>query len=134
MISAAPLRSVLTWKKSARLRLPCCSMQSVPSRQTSSYFIGCGETLTSVFAGGAPVTAPLASVGQTSCDMKTFQRWPDFELGSAFLSEPYQTASARPGPPAWIHGMMFTASPVLGCASLICTGADHFVHPLAALD
>src|SRR5438128_7731333 len=65
--------------------------------------------------------------------MKTFHAWPFWELGSTFLSEPYQTASARPGPPALIQGNTFTASPVVVDPSLTCTGAVHFVHPLAAL-
>src|SRR5947208_11526458 len=65
--------------------------------------------------------------------MKTFHAWPLCELGSTFLSWPYQTASARPGPPALIHGNTFTASPVVVEASLTCTGVVQLVHPLAAL-
>src|SRR5438046_4794765 len=65
--------------------------------------------------------------------MKTFHFWPALVLGSMFLSEPYQTASALPGPPALIHGKTFTASPVAVDASLTCTGVVQLGHPLAAL-
>src|SRR5437762_7615626 len=95
--------------------------------------MGCGVTLTKVFVGAAPVTPPAVLVGNTTWDMKTFQAWPFCELGSTFLSWPYQTASARPGPPALIHGNTFTASPVVVDASLTCTGVVQLVHPLAAL-
>src|SRR5437762_8285473 len=49
-----------------------------------------------------------------------------------FLAEPYQTASARPGPPALIHGKTFTASPVALDASLTRTGDVQLVQPEAA--
>src|SRR5207245_2033474 len=65
--------------------------------------------------------------------MKTFQLWPDWLLGSTFMFEPYQTASARPGPPALIHGKTLTASPVIVDASLTRTGLLQLVQPLAAL-
>src|SRR5439155_201985 len=65
--------------------------------------------------------------------MKTFHAWPLCELGSTFLSWPYQTASARPGPPALIQGNTFTASPVEVEPSLTCTGVVQLSHPLAAL-
>ena len=65
--------------------------------------------------------------------MKTFHDWLLWLLGSTFLSEPYQTASARPGPPALIHGNTFTASPVVVEASLTCTGVLQLVQPVAAL-
>src|SRR5437870_416561 len=65
--------------------------------------------------------------------MKTFHFWPDWMLGSTLLSDPYQTASARPGPPALIHGKTLTASPVPVDPSLTCTGGVQFDHPLAAL-
>src|SRR5437868_11729997 len=65
--------------------------------------------------------------------MKTFQLWPALVLGSTFLSEPYQTASARPAPPALIQGKTLTASPVPVDASLTCTGGVQLDHPLAAL-
>src|SRR6184192_666339 len=65
--------------------------------------------------------------------MKTFHFWPDWLLGSTLLSDPYQTASARPGPPALIHGKTLTASPVPVDASLTCTGGVQVDHPLAAL-
>src|SRR5439155_11323161 len=65
--------------------------------------------------------------------MKTFQLWPDWLLGSTFLSDPYQTASARPGPPALIQGNTLTASPVPVDASLTCRGGVQLDHPLAAL-
>src|SRR5437762_4384937 len=65
--------------------------------------------------------------------MKTFQLWPDWLLGSTFLSDPYQTASARPGPPALIQGKTLTASPVPVEPSLTCTGGVQLDHPLAAL-
>src|SRR5438128_6972460 len=64
--------------------------------------------------------------------MKTFHAWPFWELGSTFLFEPYQTASARPGPPALIQGNTFTASPVPVDPSLTCTGRVQFVQPDAA--
>src|SRR4029077_8669636 len=101
---AAPLRSIVRAKKSARLRLPWLVAQSDPSRQTSSSCIGCGVPFTSVFVGAAPVTPPVLLVGKTSCDMNTFQAWPEWLLGSTDWSEPYQTASAPPGPPALFHG------------------------------
>src|SRR3954451_6144792 len=121
-------------------------MQPVPCRQTSSYFIGCGLTRTSFTLGAAPVIAPPAPVGKTTCDMNTFHFWPDFELGSATLSLPYQTAAARPAPPrsrrararpappACSHGKMFTASPVAVEPSLTWKGGVHVRQPLAALD
>src|SRR5205814_2826542 len=65
--------------------------------------------------------------------MKTFQLWPDWLLGSTFLSEPYQTASARRGPPALIQGKTLTASPIPVEPSLTCTGGVQLDHPLAAL-
>src|SRR5207302_1195741 len=64
--------------------------------------------------------------------MKTFQACLFWLLGSTFLSEPYHTASARPGPPALIHGKTLTASPVVVDASLTWTGVVQFLHPLAA--
>lgn len=48
------------------------------------------------------------------------------------MFEPYQTASARPGPPACTHGKTFTASPVSVDPSLTWTGLVHFRQPLAA--
>src|SRR2546430_4319131 len=65
--------------------------------------------------------------------MKTFHDWLLWLLGSTFLSDPYQTASALPGPPALIHGNTLTASPLVVDASLTCTGLVHFVQPVAAL-
>src|SRR6266480_7579127 len=65
--------------------------------------------------------------------MKTFHFWPDWLLGSTLLSDPYQTASARPGPPALIQGKPLTASPVPVDASLTCTGGVHVDQPLEAL-
>src|SRR2546428_1807124 len=64
--------------------------------------------------------------------MNTFQAWLFWLLGSTFLSEPYQTASALPGPPALIHGKTFTASPVGVRPSLTLTGVVH-VDQLGAL-
>src|SRR5438477_9844801 len=95
--------------------------------------MGWGVTLTSCLAGAAPVIAPVESVGKTTWDMKTFQTWLLWLLGSTCLSEPYQTASARPGPPALIHGKTLVASPVTVDPSLTWTGAVHTVQPLAAL-
>src|ERR1700730_6719215 len=40
--------------------------------------------------------------------MNTSHFWPPWALGLTALSEPYQTTSARPGPPALIHGKMLT--------------------------
>src|SRR2546421_8200473 len=65
--------------------------------------------------------------------MKTFHFWPDWLLGSTLLSDPYQTAAARPGPPALIHGKTLTASPVPVDPSLTCTGGVQAFHSLAAL-
>src|SRR5438105_13656864 len=65
--------------------------------------------------------------------MKTFHFWPDWLLGSTLLSDPYQTASARPGPPALIQGKTLTASPVPVDASLTCTGGVQLDHQLPAL-
>src|SRR6266567_4425476 len=95
--------------------------------------MGCGVTLTSCRLGEPPMMAPVESVGKTTCDMKTFQAWLLWLLGSTCKLDPYQTASARPGPPALIHGKTLVASPVVVEASLTCTGAVHLVHPLAAL-
>src|SRR5207249_2426513 len=53
-------------------------------------------------------------------------------LGSTPLSDPYHTASARPGPPALIHGNTLTASPVAVDPSLTWTGAVQSVQPVAA--
>ena len=61
--------------------------------------------------------------------MKTFHDWLLWLLGSTLLSEPYQTASARPGPPALIHGKTFTASPVEVMPSLTRTGVLQLLHP-----
>ena len=77
---------------------------------------------------------PAAFVGNTTCDMKTFQDWFLWLLGSTCLSDPYQTASARPGPPALSHGKTLVASPVAVEPSLTWTGAVQVVHPLAALE
>src|SRR6266581_7247082 len=109
-------------KKSARLRLPCCVMQSDPARQMSLKCIGCGVTFTSAFEGAAPVIAPVLDTGKTTCDMNTFHAWPIWLLGSTCLSEPYQTASARPGPPALIQGNTLTPS-------LTWTFGVHVVQP-----
>src|SRR5438876_1367757 len=65
--------------------------------------------------------------------MKTFHGWFLWLPGSTVLSEPYQTAAARPGPPALIHGKTSTASPVVVEPSLTCTGVLQLVQPLAAL-
>ena len=64
--------------------------------------------------------------------MNTFQACPFWLLGSTFLFEPYQTASARPAPPALIQGKTLTASPVPVEASLTRTGFVHCRQPLAA--
>src|SRR6266478_6121389 len=95
--------------------------------------MGCGVTFTSAMLGAPPLTAPVPSVGNTTCVMKTFQAWLLWLLGSTCLSDPYHTASARPGPPALIHGDTLVASPVTVEPSLTCTGAVQLVHPLAAL-
>src|SRR6185437_2153407 len=65
--------------------------------------------------------------------MNTFHDWLLWLLGSTCRLEPYQTASARPGPPALIHGNTLVASPVEAEPSLTWTGAVQVVHPLAAL-
>src|ERR671937_398017 len=94
--------------------------------------MGWGVTFTSVVVGFAPVMAPVLSVGNTTWDMNTFHACPALVLGSMFLLEPYHTASARPGPPALIHGKTFTASPVAVDPSLTWTGLVHLVHPVDA--
>src|SRR5438045_2812902 len=78
--------------------------------------------------------APVVFVGKTTCDRKTFHDWLLWLLGSTCLSEPYQTASARPGPPALIHGNTLVASPDRVEPSLTCTGAVHTRQPVAALE
>src|SRR5436305_4362715 len=65
--------------------------------------------------------------------MNTFQTWLWWLLGSTWRLEPYHTASARPGPPALIHGNTLVASPLAVRPSLTCNGAVHCVHPVAAL-
>src|SRR5947207_2618778 len=75
---------------------------------------------------------PDELVGKTTCDMKTFHDWLLWLLGSTCLSDPYQTASARPGPPALSHGNTFVASPVAVDASLTCTGVVQLRQPDAA--
>src|SRR6267378_3829494 len=96
--------------------------------------MGCGVTFTSCVDGAAPVIPPAELVGNTTCDMKTFQVCWLWLLGSTCLSEPYQTASARPGPPALIHGKTLVASPVAVVPSLTWTGRLHTVQPVDALD
>src|SRR5689334_14020085 len=96
--------------------------------------MGCGVTLTSCVDGAAPVTEPVQSVGNTTCDMNTFQDWFMWLLGSTWRLEPYQTASARPAPPALIHGKTLVASPVVVEASLTCTGGVQDCQLLAALE
>src|SRR5260221_14362395 len=96
--------------------------------------MGCGVTLTSVTEGVAPVMAPVVRlVGNATWAMKTFHAWLLWLLGSACLSDPYQTASANPGPPALIQGKTLVASPVIVEPSLTCTGGVQLVQPLAAL-
>ena len=85
-------------------------------------------------AGAAPVVAPVESTGNTSWFMNTFHAWPLWLLGSTCLFEPYQTASARPAPPALSHGNTFTASPVAIEASLTRIGLVHVRHPDEAED
>src|SRR6267378_4382154 len=96
--------------------------------------MGCGVTFTSCVDGAPPVIPPAELVGNTTCDMKTFHDWLLWLLGSTCLSDPYQTASARPGPPAFSHGKTLVASPVVVEPSLTWTGVVHVVHPVAALD
>src|SRR5437879_2474253 len=94
--------------------------------------MGWGVTLTRETLGTAPVMAPLKFVGYTTWAMNTFQACPLWLLGLSFLSEPYHTASARPGPPALIQGNTFTASPVAVKPSLTCNVGVQFRQPLAA--
>src|ERR1700682_2360319 len=96
--------------------------------------MGCGVTLTSCVEGAAPVIAPVELVGKTTWAMKTFHTWWLWLLGSTWRFDPYQTASARPGPPALIQGKTLVASPVVVEPSLTWTGAVHVFHPLEALD
>src|SRR2546421_9320010 len=60
--------------------------------------------------------------------MYTSHDWPASVLGSAFMLEPYHTASARPGPPATIQGKMLT----IDGGELSRTGALHLVHDVDA--
>src|SRR2546426_8629465 len=94
--------------------------------------MGWGVTLTRETLGTVPVIAPLEFVGYMTWAMNTFQACPLWLLGSTFMSEPYHTASARPGPPALIQGNTFTASPVAMEPSLTCNGGGPFRPPLAA--
>src|SRR5437899_9023588 len=94
--------------------------------------MGWGVTLTRETLGAAPVIAPLEFVGYMTWAMNTFQACALWMLGSTFLSEPYHTASARPGPPALIQGNTFTASPVAVEPSLTCSSGVQFRQPLAA--
>src|SRR2546422_2477956 len=94
--------------------------------------MGWGVTLTRETLGTAPVIAPLEFVGYMTWAMNTFQACPLWLLGSTFMSEPYHTASACPGPPALIQGNTFTASPVAMEPSLTCNGGAQFRQPLAA--
>src|SRR4030081_677362 len=66
--------------------------------------------------------------------MNAFQLCLLWLLGLTWRSEPYQTASARPGPPALIQGKTFVASPVAVEPSLTCMGVVQVVQPLDALD
>src|SRR5438309_10273727 len=66
--------------------------------------------------------------------MNTFHTWLLWLLGSTWRSDPYQTASARPGPPALIHGNTLVASPVAVEPSLTWTGAVQVRQPLDALE
>src|SRR5438445_12318395 len=95
--------------------------------------MGWGVTLTRVVVGARPITSPFELTGKTTCDMNTFHSWPAATLGSPFLSDPYQTASARPGPPALIHGKTLTASPLVRVPPLTCTGLAQSRQPLPAL-
>src|SRR3989454_5121287 len=94
--------------------------------------MGWGVTLTRETLGTAPVIAPLEFVGYMTWAMNTFQACPLWLLGSTLMSEPYHTASARPGPPALIQGNTFTASPAAMEPSLTCNGGAQFRPPLAA--
>src|SRR5437870_10659353 len=94
--------------------------------------MGWGVTLTRETLGTAPVIAPLEFVGYMSWAINTFQACPLWLLGSTCLSEPYHTASARPGPPALIQGNTLTASPVALDPSETCTGLVQVRQPEAA--
>src|SRR5437660_12709221 len=94
--------------------------------------MGLGVTLTRETLGTARGIALLEFVAYMSWAINTFQACPLWLLGSTFMSEPYHTASARPGPPALIQGNTFTASPVALEPSLTCNGEVQFRQPLAA--
>src|SRR2546425_7856927 len=66
--------------------------------------------------------------------MKPFHAWPCWLLGSTSLSDPYQTASAIPFPPAFSQGKTLVASPVAVRPSLTCTAGLHLVQPVEALE
>src|SRR5713101_7507454 len=108
-------------------------MQPGPLTEMSSECIGWGDTFTRDALGATPVTWPDPSTGKTTCDMNTFQTWLACVLGATTMFEPYQTMSARPGPPALIQGKTFTASPVMVDPSLTWNGALKDVHPVARL-
>ena len=84
--------------------------------------------LTIVTEGAAPVIAPDFVVGNTSCDMNTSHTIEVLVLGSAVWLPPYHTASARPAPPALIHGKTLT----IEGAWLTCTGGVQVRQPLEA--
>src|ERR1700741_137809 len=60
--------------------------------------------------------------------MNTFQDWLLWLLGSTCRLEPYHTASARPAPPALIHGKTLVASPVAVAGALTCLGGGRVRH------
>src|ERR1700732_5028811 len=93
--------------------------------------MGCGDTRTMVIVGGASVTAPLRSTGQTACAMYAFHCCGGVArvLGSEKVLVPYQTESERPGPPATIQGNTLTFEG----AWLTCAGFAHFRQPVLAL-
>src|SRR5436305_6753629 len=94
--------------------------------------MGCGEAFTSIVEGAAPVIAPDLPTGNTTWLMNTFQACPPWLEGSTLLSDPYQTASALPAPPAFIHGNTLTASPVVVEPSETWTGFVQSRQPDAA--
>src|ERR1700737_1998743 len=65
--------------------------------------------------------------------MNTFHFWLVWPLGLTCWSEPYQTASARPGPPDLIQGNTLVASPVAVEPSLTRMGELQTAQPVEAL-
>src|SRR4051794_15327242 len=104
---ARPSLSIVTSKKSARLRLPVAVMQPVPSMQMSLYFIGCWLATDCTMCG-------LLLAAWSICANHVHHCWLAFADGPSLpsclsvLSVPYQTTSMMPLRPAATHGISWT--------------------------